>query len=153
MKNVSIKYGITTGLDSTKIALGNCADASYRKVLDIRGNPIHTAKGRLTQAQFISRCECNNVYVYSIDVKGKKVYDHINKPIQRTKKDVFPSKKFLVSKFINHCAETSKTILKGDLMYFNKDTKLMYCEDSQAFKQALDSKVWNHQLVANFHNQ
>ena len=72
MKTVSIKYSTT---NSTQFEIsGLTRDAAYRKVLDGRGNPVHTATGRLTEKQFIARCLKNGVRIDSIHEKGAKVY-------------------------------------------------------------------------------
>ena len=147
MKNVSIKYGIKNGSNSTEIAQGDASDAAYRNVLDGRGNPIHTAKGRLTQSQFIDRCKKNEIYVYSIEVKGTRVYDHTTAPKPTPKPDKNPSKKFMAARFTSKCKETGKAILKGDLMFYDKDTHSPYCDGSNGFREALINKERNHELV------
>ncbi len=144
MKNVQIYYSI----DSIQSELsGLTRDAAYRKVLDGRSNPIHTATGRLTEKQFIARCLKNGVRIDAIHEKGVKVYDYETAPKPEPKPDRNPSKKFMNARFTSKCKETGAKILKGDLMFYDKDTHSPYCGDSNSFREALVNKELNHELV------
>ncbi len=41
---------------------------------------------------------------------------------------------FIPARFKSACAETGKTINKGDTIYYNRTTKKAYCSLSQCFK-------------------
>lgn len=56
--------------NEVELKAGNM-DSLYRKVKNASGQYIHTAKGRLTQAQFIDRCHKHDISVLSIN--GKQI--------------------------------------------------------------------------------
>lgn len=150
MKKVSIAY---IGKSLTRNAFGNSADEAYRKVKDDNGFPVHTAKGRLTQLQFVQRCNCNGIRVDSIHVKGNKIYDHHrDNPIKiKGVTDKWPQQKFLLARFSTRCNETGFNILKNDPIFHNKTTREIFCTGSNTFKQALIDKKPGWNIINNNH--
>lgn len=160
MKNV-IEYTCNNGSIADFKASGNNLDAAYRSVKNESGRFILTAKGRLTESQFATKCNRYGIYVDTID--GKPIFNDSTllnkyarrngqsqdwftkgeevKPIEETK----PTKpqrasKFMHARFPSKCNETGLPILKGELIFFDGKAGKAYKQISNAFVAALDNE-------------
>ncbi len=107
MKNVQVNYSIN-GQNYT--AVGNTADAAYRKIVDRNNRPIHEAGGRLTKAQLISRASRNGILIETINEKGIVTYNHMDETKSDPKPEKRPSQKFMYARFTSNCKETGNHI-------------------------------------------